>query len=214
MQKVVVMDTNPIVSLAITELLENNRFTDVTHISNLSELKAVLETEAVDVVIMDLFDGNSYPINGLDFIKQHRPLLEELKLIVFTDIDCYFIVNEISKFKNVNLISKRESLSELLFALCKRESKKPYLSPFMSKSKELNWKNHLTSTELRVLYLLIDNQTPNQICETLNLHYKTVLFHKSNIARKVGARNSLQLAKILTSFTNYNRHAPYRTVGF
>jgi len=54
----------------------------------------------------------------------------------------------------------------------------------------------LTSSELRVMSLLLNNNTPVEISEHLGVSYKTVQTHKRNVMQKLGARNSFGLLKI------------------
>jgi DNA-binding NarL/FixJ family response regulator len=160
-------------------------------------LQSMLDAEMIDVIVMEIYDTNLFPMDGIDFIRRNSQHWNNVTLIVFTDVDNIFLIKELMKCKARVLISKKDDISEIRHAINKGISGDYYCSPNLlaivnADNNELS----LTSSELRVMSLLLNNSTPVEISEHLGVSYKTVQTHKRNVMQKLGARNSFGLMKI------------------
>jgi len=160
-------------------------------------LQSMLDAEMIDILVMEIYDTNLFPMDGIDFIRNNSQHWNNVTLIVCTDVENIFLIRELMKCKARVLISKKDPLECIQHAVNKGITGDYYCSPHLlsvvnSDDNELS----LTSSELRVMSLLLNNNTPVEISEHLGVSYKTVQTHKRNVMQKLGARNSFGLLKI------------------
>ncbi len=160
-------------------------------------LQSMLDAEMIDIVVMEIYDTNLFPMDGIDFIRRNAHHWNRVALIICTDVDNIYLIKELMKCKARVLISKRDDIVSMQHAINKGISGDYYCSPKLLEI--VNADNNqlsLTSSELRVMSLLLNNSTPIEISESLGVSYKTVQTHKRNVMQKLGARNSFGLLKI------------------
>ncbi|EIC82899.1 response regulator transcription factor [Serratia sp. M24T3] len=160
-------------------------------------LQSMLDAEMIDIVIMEIYDTNLFPMDGIDFIRRNVHHWNRVTLIICTDVDNIFLIKELMKCKARVLISKKDDIASIQHAIDKGISGDYYCSSnLLAVVNADNNQLSLTSSELRVMSLLLNNNTPIEISEYLGVSYKTVQTHKRNVMQKLGARNSFGLLKI------------------
>lgn len=196
MKNLVIMEPHSFTSLAMRALIpEDVKIRGA--LKGFTPLQSMLDAEMIDIVIMEIYDTNLFPMDGIDFIRRNAAHWNRVTLIICTDVDNVFLIKELMKCKARILISKKDDIVTIEHAIAKGMSGDYYCSPHLldivnSDSNELS----LTSSELRVMSLLLNNKTPMEISESLGISYKTVQTHKRNVMQKLGARNSFGLMKI------------------
>lgn len=99
---------------------------------------------------------------------------------------------------------KDDTEEELLVAIRKIQSGKNYISPFLAedfaddvintyrKEKKSPFQE-LTRREKEILQLVVDGYTSRQMADKLGLSPRTIDHHRSNLLRKFGMNNSVDL---------------------
>lgn len=196
MKNLVLMEPHSFTCMAIRALIPEDVKTRGV-LKGFPPLQSMLDAEMIDILIMEIYDTNLFPMDGIDFIRRNSHHWNNITLIVCTDVDNIFLIKELMKCKARVLISKRDDIECVKYAINKGMMGDYYCSPHLlsivnSDDNELS----LTSSELRVMSLLLNNSTPIEISEHLGVSYKTVQTHKRNVMQKLGARNSFGLLKI------------------
>ena len=157
---------------------------------------------APDVVVMDI------ALPGVSGIEATRRMLKDqpqLRILMFSMYDAAIYARRALEAGALGYLSKAsapEVLVQAIFAVSRGER---YVSPDvatnLARSAEQPGKAEiaaLTPREFEVLRLLVQGETVRRISEKLALSEKTVANHQSAIREKLGARNSAQLARLVS----------------
>ncbi|TDQ17086.1 PAS domain-containing protein [Algoriphagus boseongensis] len=71
---------------------------------------------------------------------------------------------------------------------------------FVSKNSPTVKPIHLTPKEKEIVALILDGKESKEISSVLNISFNTVTTHRKNILRKLGAKNVVEMVKILASY--------------
>lgn len=163
-----------------------------------------LNNHKVDIVVIDI---NMPKLDGVACTKAIKEKNSETKVLAMSMyVDEQHIVNMLQAGAN-GYISKdagKQVLLEALETLCRGESyhgkeiTKVIMSEF-SKTKEEKMKEnpigYLTSRELDVLKLIIEEKSNYEIADELHISIRTVDAHRRNLLQKTGVKNAVGLTK-------------------
>ena len=198
------VDDHKIVRDGIKLMLEPQAGIDVIAEAEKGEdVVSMLETEAVDVVVMDI---NMPGINGIattKLVKEKYPAIKVLALTMSSD-DSH--IRQMVQAGASGYIMKSAGRDELTRAIHEVMDGKHYFSDQATQSIMMDLvKNkgkssvpdpiHITERELEVLQMIVKEHTNQEIAEKLYISPRTVDAHRRNLLQKTGARNTAGLVK-------------------
>lgn len=168
---------------------------EIKKVKNKEELYTHLQVENFDFLLQDVRFGDTDARNFIPEISiKHR----NLKIIVFTSISDQLSVSRIAKLPIHALVSKTDSIDEIVNALNHKQTNGVYFSTSIStilKSVREDVSTQLSERELEVLREISKGRTSKEISEHLFISVKTVEMHRSNLFSKLNVSNVVSLVK-------------------
>lgn len=153
-----------------------------------------------DVVVMDIALPGSSGIEAMRRMLTDRP---QLRVLMFSMHDDAIFSTRALQAGALGYLSKASAPEVLLQAIRVVWRGERYVSPDVAaniarsaSSTGQSGLDTLTAREFEVLRLLLQGETLKDIGERLGLSEKTVANHQSAIREKLGAKNSMQLARL------------------
>lgn len=198
---ILVADDHPVIASALQKFL-GRRPGFVIHpaVANSTELFASLDRLPVDLLIADyIMPGGRYG-DGLAMLKRVRCKYPDIRIAVFTGLDCPTIFAALEANHVESISSKRDSLEELMIAAeCALKGSR-YRSPSVRdllSTPERQGKTHagrrLSAREAEVLRMYLAGQSIAHIATTLNRSPKTVSNQKRAAMLKLRCKNDAEL---------------------
>ncbi len=203
MMKVAITDDHLLVMQGIESMLQNESSIHIT--GKYPSAEKTLEALATDVPDILLLDINLPDINGIDLCKQLLGLYSDLKIIALSSHDDTNFVKRILKNGACGYLLKNTSKEELIEAFetvldgeqyLQATIQKKLLNQSLGTQKRNTLKPKLTRREKEVLAAICEEMTTQEIADQLFISPKTVETHRMNLISKLGARNSVGLARI------------------
>ncbi|GGG63287.1 response regulator [Epilithonimonas arachidiradicis] len=180
---------------------------EIFQASNLSQVLDTVQSQAIDIAIIDAHfpDGNSLTI--LPKIKEINP---EIKVLIFTGID---EATQSLKFINAGangFLSKLSEEEEIKQAILRMLRYGQYISPLtqalmmnsMQNPKLINPLESLTERELEIAELYAKGLGNLEIASRLDLKQNTISTVKKRIFEKLNIENIVELAELIKN--NHN----------
>lgn len=213
MSKVVVIEGNSLLCGGLSILLRQHQDIEVVGTAENIESAMVMlgELPKVDVILTNLFFGD---YSAFDFIKWCKTAHASASVVALVDNYNHDIVRSALLVGVESFALKQSSLEELLDAIQRVAVGEPYLpkaiydllvvgylDPESLKSSRRGRKDDspLTQKEREVLILVAEGRTNKQIAKVQQVSIKTVEKHRSNFMRKLGLRNSAEVARYAVS---------------
>jgi DNA-binding NarL/FixJ family response regulator len=175
-------------------------------VADANEAIGVLETEDIDLMILDLMLPGTKGQTLLPVVRRRFPTVPVVVLSAMDDADT---VSRVMKAGASGFVSKSGSSSDLLEALRAVLAGEIWLPPKLKEltnrsesaqgeGKTLAQRFGLTVAQARVLELLIEARSNRQIGEVLGLTEGTVKIHVSAIMKAMGVNNRSEAALLAT----------------
>lgn len=171
----------------------------LANLKTFSALQVMIGVAEADIILMELYDTGLDLAAGISFIKKNRQRWTRSRLVILTTIEEPGLIKYLLTLGVHYCLSKRDSLREIMAgldfssSLTRRTS--PRLADLLAYSAGL--RSALTLSELNVALLLARNNTLNTISLKMNLSYKTIHTHKTNLMKKLNLQDMPQLIKYL-----------------
>ena len=191
---VILVDDHAMFLEGISAVLSNQENISVLGVYNSAkEALKNLDTTSLDLLITDI----SMPeINGLEFVKMVNAKYPDLKILVIS------MFKKIQNFEGINgYLLKETSTEELLLAIHKIVVKNEnyFYEGYEKNKSKLDFKNSiLTQRETKIIQLMAEELTTDEIAKKLFLSRYTVETHKKNIYNKLQVSNAAGLIKKAT----------------
>lgn len=199
--RVMLVDDHAVVREGYRRLLEHESDIEVVgEAGNAAQACERALALSPDVVVMDIaLPGNS----GIEAMRRMLSDRPQLRVLIFSMHDDAIFSTRALQGGALGYLSKASAPEVLLQAIRVVSRGERYVSPDVaaniarsaSVSGQLGLET-LTAREFEVLRLLLQGETLNEIGERLGLSEKTVANHQSAIREKLGAKNSMQLARL------------------
>lgn len=198
--KLLLVDDHAVVRLGIMQALElHDEIQIIGTASTGEEAIAFVQKNKPDVVLMD------YMMPGMTGVQATPHLLEidsGIRILIFSGNDDKRYAAEALDAGAYGFISKSGEMDELALAICQVADGDHYLEPDMAKQLTVTSESSacfqaLSDQELEVAMLLASGETTSGVMETLNLDADEVHDIRSRLLRKLGLRNSVELAHFM-----------------
>ncbi len=206
-RKIVICEDHALFADGLRVLLSvHPRFQLTGQARNEAELLSLLNSNAIDILLLDL---NLGPTDGFSILTKVRPLFPQLKVVIVTMYEDESLIEKSRKLGANGYLLKNANTQELIDALDKLEDTDFYLPPSLQKLRnnhaqsrvEFIEKMKLTKREIEIICLFAKGQSPEQISEQLFLSLHTVRTHKKNIMKKLGLNQGSDLVRF--AFENH-----------
>lgn len=203
-QKIILVDDHEVVRVGLGLIIGNNpKFEVVGYAKNLQETLEGIKQYSPDIVVLDIrLQGES----GIDVCKQVRALYPDIKVLILTSFgDDELVMQAIMAGANGYLL-KDVGNDELIQGLERIATGGSLLDPSttarvlnmmkdMAEGKKSDTlRDKLSEQEYKILSLLGEGKTNNEIGEVLNLSPKTVKNYVSNLLSKLDLNNRAEAA--------------------
>jgi DNA-binding NarL/FixJ family response regulator len=207
MLKLLVVEDHALVREGLLATLKNlGSETRTFGVADANAAIGVLETEDIDMMILDLMLPGTKGQTFLPLVRRRFPTVPVVVLSALDDADT---VSRVMKAGASGFVSKSGSSTELLDALRAVLSGDIYLPAKLQElvnrsdvaqgdGKGLVQRFGLTQAQARVLELLAEGRSNRQIGELLGLTEGTVKIHASAIIKAMGVSNRSEAALMVT----------------
>ncbi len=198
--KVLLVDDHRVVRAGFRVLLEDAGGFEVAEASSGEEACEYVRTHPVDVAVLDL----SMPgIGGLEAVRRIAARHQGVKILVLSMYeDEVYPVRALTSGAH-GFISKRVAPEELIQAIRGVLKGETYLSADIARrvatarfTSAGNPLNVLSEREFEIFRRLAGGESVSEIAAVLKLSAKTVSNHRLSILRKLGAKNTVELAHV------------------
>lgn len=200
------MDDHQLMIEGLRSLLEDEEsISFVAGATSMQETMAFLETNSIDVILMDV---NMPDSSGIEITKKVKELYPRIKVVALTMHDDISIISKMIKAGASGYVLKRTNMHEVVDALKIVYKDGKYLSPsaqhiimdnLMSPDELMDHKEDtkplLSARELEVLKLIAKEYSNEQIGEKLFISERTVEAHRRNIFIKTKTKSIVGLMK-------------------
>ncbi len=207
MLKILVVEDHTLVREGLLATLKSlGQETRAVGVADANQAIAVLESEDIDMMILDLMLPGT---RGQIFLPLVRRRYPTVPVVVLSALDDARTVSRAMAAGASGFVSKASSGAELLKALRAVLSGKIYLSPKLrelagraepveGKKRTLGERFGLTVAQGRVLELMAEGRSNRQIAELLGVTEGTVKIHASAIIKAMGVSNRAEAALMVT----------------
>lgn len=200
MTKVLIADDHQMFIDGLKSLLEEIDGIEVVgEARNGKEAVELCNTEAVDIVIMDISMPVMDGIEATRVINTNHPDIKVLALSMYNDKN---FIADILKTGASGYILKNTGKKELVHALSTLQMGESYLSTevsdtllksFSKKESTLQMLEKLSDREMEVLECIASGLTTQEIAKKLFISKNTVETHRKNLLYKLEAKNTAEL---------------------
>ena len=191
--RIAIADDHAIFRQGLKLLLQSQAgYQVVAEIASLDQVLPTLQTEELDLLILDYHMPGGESSAVLAYCKQRYP---ELKIIALTGANSGVIFKQLRDAKADAVLQKEASAEALLSSLQQvldGRHQHTLLSEEVQEQIAAS-ETDLTPRELQILALIYQGQATNDIAEQLSLSAKTVDKHRENLMRKLDVNNVVQL---------------------
>lgn len=198
--RIVIADDHPIFRKGLAEVIaENGRFAIVGEAADGVTAQDLIQKLRPQIAVLDV---DMPKLNGLALAEKLRVLVPGVTLIILTSYKEEAIFNRALDLGVKGYVLKENAVTDILRALETVAVGESFLSPSISsllvnrlrRTESLRGQkptiDRLTPMELRVLRLVADNKTSEQIGKQLFVSPRTVDTHRNNICTKLDLHGS------------------------
>jgi len=188
--KILLADDHAIFRQGLKLLLQTQSdYQIVAELGNLGQVLPYLQSEAVDLCILDYHMPGGESSAVLAYCKQRYP---DMKIIALTGANSGVIFKQLRDAKADAILQKEGSANQLLDCIKQVLAGKQVI-PEEVQAQIDSCETDLTPRELQILALIYQGLATIEVAEQLSLSAKTVDKHRENIMRKLQVNNVVQL---------------------
>jgi DNA-binding NarL/FixJ family response regulator len=202
--RVIIVEDHTMVSDALKAALATQVRLDVAGVAGgVAEARQRLTEIEPDLVLVDLLLGDGDAMELLRFIHEQHP---RARTIVLTSLRDAFAANEAFASGAAGFVLKTQPFEDLIQAIELVMSGRRYVSPRMANRltadgplpDDQRGLDKLSRREREILQLIVGGLTSAEIGRRLHISVKTIDTHRSNMYRKLGLRNTVDLVRFAT----------------
>lgn len=203
MVSLLVADDHTVLREALCELLKRHTEYDViAQASDGAQVLEILKNQKPDLIIMDISMPN---VDGIEALKRMKDEQDSPPVLILTANAGEMTVRAALDAGAKGFVPKDVGEEELRFAINSIMKGQTYLSPSITDSMFTGAKDGsaggnplsvLTKREIEILSHIANGKTNKEIGKMLFISSRTVDTHRSNILKKLKAKNNQELTKI------------------
>ncbi|MGH1387799.1 response regulator [Kordia sp.] len=203
---IVTADDHPMLLKGLTEELTANSYNVIGQATNgIQALELILKLQP-DIALLDI----DMPIlTGFEVIKMAREKGAKTKFVILSfHKESYYIV-QAKAFQIDGYLLKEDTFFEIEHCINEVLNGNVYFSksiddhPLQNASEELKRLNLLTLSEIKILKLIAQEISNQEIADTLSVSIRTIEKHRSNIIEKLSLKKG---NNVLTNWALLNRN--------
>lgn len=196
-----IADDHTFVRKGMIRLLNTfHRIGEIKEAANGKELIDLINSNAPDVVIVDLEMPGMNGFETSKYLVEHHPMVKILVLTMHTEE--VFILNlmELGVHGFLNKNAEPEEVEQALYSVFdkdfyRNEIVNQALRNGIKRAPQVATSSKLSPRELEILLLICQELTPTEISVRLQISEKTFFNHRTNILSKIGVRGNVGLVK-------------------
>lgn len=183
---IIIADDHPLILKGLNDFLLEKNYNVLDSAENGKDAFRLIEQLQPEIAILDI----KMPyLTGLEIAKKCNELNYTTKIILITFEKDETLYYEAKTLNIYGYVLKEFALVEIENCIASVLNNKPYFSPeliaYLAPTQSPEEIQSLTPTELDILKLIAQNNTAKDIGGLLDISYRTVEKHKSNIIRKL-----------------------------
>ncbi len=194
--KVFVIDDHPMIVDGIMGYLDDQQLFDIqgTAFNGLEALEKLLSIE-VDIILTDI---QMPTMDGMEFVKRIKLDKPDQKIIVLTMFNEAQFIKKMLQLGVAGYVLKSAGKSELRQAIdfvnaggqyYSQEVTEVIMNKLRGNQPAVSMVTELTDREKEILYLILKQQSNQEIGDQLFISNRTVEAHKRNLLEKTGSKN-------------------------
>jgi len=188
--EIIIADDHPVYRQGVSDFLQRSGIERIRQVENGIELLDQLKTKAADIVLLDIRMGKMNGLEALVLIREQFPLVKVIMLSAYEDAEK---IRECHSNGAWGYLSKIVFHREILAAIESVLNDRAYFSSSVAHSlltdHEQRQRGNLSDREMKVLRLLAEEFTTDEIAGKLFLGIKTIETCRSDLMRKFNATN-------------------------
>ena len=192
--RIYIVDDHPLVREGLTARIA--RHPELTVSGESGDANEAFEQLSADQPDIALIDLSLKEASGLNLIHQVHARYPAIRLIAISMHDESIYGSRVRSAGAMGYINKREISDQVIEAIHRVLSGKPYFS--MGSNHDSHKLFKLSNRESQVFELIAQGMTPPEIADNLHLSVKTVETHRENIKNKLDLKSSHELTVFAT----------------
>jgi len=190
---IIIADDHPLMLRGINDFLESKGFNILGSAEDGRSAYNLIVKEKPDIAILDIRMPH---MTGLEVAEECKKNNIDTKIILITFDKEEELYDKAKELNIYGYILKEFAIEEIETCIAHVEMDEPYFSEeiamYLNKSKTSNNSNSLdglTKSEKKIVRLIAENKTSQEIANELNVAIKTIHKHRSNIVSKLHLDN-------------------------
>lgn len=194
---IIIVDDHPLFRIGTKMAIQRGSHTVVGEASNATALRQLLNDTTPNLILLDIILGNGP--SGVDIARQLKADKPEIKILVLSIDTSLNTIKELLEIGIDGFVSKNAPDDEVLQAIDAVSNGQPYFGTDIDRIVQAvmttqQLKNDLFSErEQEIIRAICQGGSNKDIAQKTNISLRTVETHKTNIFRKIGITNSVDL---------------------
>jgi DNA-binding NarL/FixJ family response regulator len=199
--RILLVDDHRLFRSALIRLMQSFKFpVDYFEASNGAEGMALLNTQKIDIVLLDI---QMPEMGGIEMLKSIRRDGKQTKIIMLTQFQDQSLIVYLLQLGANGFLLKSCETKELEEAIQKVNSEGHYYDQQVSKAVEQNLSNEeklsnldITPREFQVLVLIKDGKSNKEVARNLGLTIRTIESYRKRLIKKTNSKNTIGLISL------------------
>jgi DNA-binding NarL/FixJ family response regulator len=203
---ILIADDHPLFRSGLRQIIEGDKAFNLKYeLGDGEEVLNVLQHDTPDIAVLDV---DMPKVNGLEVARVIRANNMGTEIIFLTMYKEEDVFNKAMDIGARGYVLKESAVNDIIAALRTVAANKYYVSPviseylvrragYSSSSNKQKTILDLTPAERRVMLLIAEHKTNNDIADELKISPKTVARHRENVANKLNLHGNYALLKFV-----------------
>lgn len=185
-----VVDPSILIPIGLDGILSNNFNYLLLKTNKHADVIKSIRNVKINLIFLEIIENKQM---NLSIISEIRKIQPNIEILVFTECNDKFILNELKKTLNVHVLEKTASKNEIIRKV----------SNILDINKKIKTKRldsfRLSERERQIAKMLLDGMRIVEISNLLDLSMTTISTYKYRIFKKYKVKNILELEKVFQS---------------